>query len=815
MGDTIDRDDPLTGATEESEFIVVEDSKISEEDRSEILSQIETVVEQNQIPITDELFRIHPKKKGALFPLLLNIITILLVAGGVFFTFRFFQARQEILSSETQEYLSTEGKLIEELRQESEEALAAKEDEINRIQNELAELDRQSQDLRENMEESIREREAQLREELEAELASERERLQGQGLAQEDIESQLQALEARRQEEFEQQLAEYREEIQVELQEKEAELAQAKEMAEEILEQANRERAQLEEETRQREAELRQQFEEEREALESRSSRAEEKLRELAELRERETLMNDQIIGSYAEIIDEIQAGNVEAAGAALEELKRFIQDPAIQKLPSIANRRNVELFIIENIKESLETKAAGPSTETKSLLEAANLVVTARNLVEQANEAAEAGDQEEAKRLYTQALQAVPAVNRAYRSIRSIEENQTAGAIRGVVDEARRLLEEGNRDESLQLFRQAALMSAGANEQLASDAVTGVERIYTLENRDDVQIREERIANQEETIDIQEQAIVELEEKLQEKDDALELRADIIARRDDSIEELEGTVETLNAEIEDLEETKDEKEATIETLQGEIVQKSDAVEALQKELDTLQSSLSSGDEQISALQDEIAKLKEEMEQVSSGRGDNAAFTRQLEEKNEKITALQNQILGLNRQLENAQGGMSAADAKRLATAAKEDVYQDILDFVSYLSGDKPSRFKTKVEEKADEDLMYRNIVEKIQGLAETTVAVEDLAKTVETKLIGTIASVTAGRVVIEPLVNIPIPENSTILIKRRTSSGEVPVAEGEVYNVAAGRISAKIKERISATRSPMVMDLVYMEVEE
>ena len=798
MSDSTDRNSTLPDAPDNEELLVMEDSRISEEDRQEILSQIELVVEENQIPVTDELFKLHPKKRGALFPILLNLVTLVLVAGGVLFMFRYFQARQESLSTETQEFLSTEGKLIEELRKESEEALAAKEQEINKIQDELQELDRQSRDLQENMEKSIRQREEELRRELEAELSAERERLQNQGVSQQEIEAQLGALEARRNEEFNRQITEYREQVQVELEQKEAELTEAREMAEQILEQANEERLQLEEETRQREVELRRQFEEEREALESRSSEAEAKLKELAELRERESLINDQIVGTYAEIIDEIQAGKIEAAGTTLDELKRFIQDPAIQSLPSISKRKNVELFIIQNIKDTLETKAAEKSTETKSLLEAANLVVTARNLVQKANEAAEAGDREEAKRLYTQALEAVPAVNRAFKSIRNIEETQTAGAIRGIVEEARSILEEGNREEALQLFRQAALMSAGVNEQLALDAVTGVERVYVLNNRDDVRVREEKITGLEETVDIQEQTIEEQEE-------AIAVREDIVARRDETVEEQKQRIEGYEAEIE-------ENTETIETLESEIAAREEQLASLQGEMEDEIARLKST---VSTLRDENVEKEQRIQELTAGNADIRRLTNTAEEKDAEISALRQQVATLSNRLRRAQGEAGSNDAARLAAEAKEDAYQDILNVVSYLSGDKTLRFKREIEQKADEDIMYRNIIESIQELAEARIAVEETIKTVETKLIGTIASVTAGRVVIEPLVNIPIPEDSRILIKRRTSAGEVPIAEGEVYSVAAGRISAKITERISATRSPMVMDLVYMEVEE
>jgi hypothetical protein len=160
-------------------------------------------------------------------------------------------------------------------------------------------------------------------------------------------------------------------------------------------------------------------------------------------------------------------------------------------------------------------------------------------------------------------------------------------------------------------------------------------------------------------------------------------------------------------------------------------------------------------------------------------------------------------------------GRISEIEMLRAKSASREQAFQEVLEVVTYLSDDESALLKQKIEERVERDQLYRNVVESIQELAQKEVGIEEKVRVVETKLIGTIASVTAGRVIIEPLVSIPIEDGTKIIIKRRTSSGEIPIAEGSVYDVSVGKISARIENRISATRNPIVMDLVYIEVEE
>lgn len=725
-----------TGNTEpHDDLLFAEDSNISEEDRQEILEQIDHVVDTNRIPVTKDLFRLKAKRGGALFPVLMNVILLGLAAAGILFAFRYFAVRQDSLSESARQYLSTEGRLIEEIREESETALRQKEQEIGRIQQELGELDRQSRELRQSMDERIQSREAELRARLQEELEQERARLQEQGISQEDISERLETLETQRAAEVAQQLEAFREEAQAEIRQKEQELAEAKSLAEEILQQASAEREQLRQEALQRERELRTQFEAEREVLESRSTEAETRLKEISELREREALVNDQITGAYASAIGQMRQGNVETALRELNSLEEFLGAPSIRTLPSVADRRQVELFIIENLKENLETKSVQPEERDSSLLEAANQAVNAREIAARAEQARNEGRLDDAKRLYSRALESIPALNRAYSGLRAIENNQTAGEIQSSIEAARALLEEGSREESLAEFKRAALMSAGSRSGLAEEAVNGMETI----------LRRELAA-----------AADEMESA--------------VGAREDRITELGATLTQSRRRIAALTEDLEESEEELAELKSVLNER-------QTELDGA----------------DAAEIRERDRKIAELNGE-------IEELRESV------------QLARASGG---APSRSAVETAREDVYSGVLDYLDYVSGTDSETVKRQVRAKAEEDVQFRSVAERLQEILESGAEEARYLEFTETKLIGTVSSVTGGRVVIEPLAAVSAAQGNTIIIKRRTSSGEIPIATGEIYDAAAGRITAGLDTRLSSGRSPMVMDLVYMDMSE
>ncbi|MEE8589876.1 MAG: hypothetical protein V3T35_01010, partial [Spirochaetia bacterium] len=107
----------------EDEFVLDEQSGISKEDQQEILEEIEKVSEESRISVTPETMVIKAAKRGFVFPLLVNIFSIVLLAGGGFTLYYFFQRGETVLMEEGSAIASAEGKLIEELKKESEAAL--------------------------------------------------------------------------------------------------------------------------------------------------------------------------------------------------------------------------------------------------------------------------------------------------------------------------------------------------------------------------------------------------------------------------------------------------------------------------------------------------------------------------------------------------------------------------------------------------------------------------------------------------------------------------------------------------------------------
>ena len=53
-----------------------EESTISDEDRADILKEIDKVVDENKIPVSSELFELNPAKKGIFLPFFINIVAV-------------------------------------------------------------------------------------------------------------------------------------------------------------------------------------------------------------------------------------------------------------------------------------------------------------------------------------------------------------------------------------------------------------------------------------------------------------------------------------------------------------------------------------------------------------------------------------------------------------------------------------------------------------------------------------------------------------------------------------------------------------------
>ena len=205
--------------------VVFDDTDLPEAEREEILKEIETLVSESQTAkfVDDEFLR--PRRSGVVFPVVINLIAAVAIAGGIYFISEYFRIREDSIALESRTYFSAEAQLIEEILRENEQRLAQKDQEIGQIQSQLAQLDAEKENLEANLQSQVAAREAELRAQLDAELNAERARLAELGQSDETIAARLQEIEVARQQEFTAQLDSFRAEAQAELDQLEAELS--------------------------------------------------------------------------------------------------------------------------------------------------------------------------------------------------------------------------------------------------------------------------------------------------------------------------------------------------------------------------------------------------------------------------------------------------------------------------------------------------------------------------------------------------------------------------------------------------------------
>ena len=161
------------------------------EERRAILDQIDQVINENRVEIGPDTFRFNAKKRGIGLPLLVNLVAILLAAGGAYYLIQTFADRESGVVGQATAQTSAEGRLLRTFREESDAQHSAKDDEIAGIQGRLAEISAEREQLQGNLNTQLDSQEEALRLEFESALAMERERLQGGGLSETEIEQRL------------------------------------------------------------------------------------------------------------------------------------------------------------------------------------------------------------------------------------------------------------------------------------------------------------------------------------------------------------------------------------------------------------------------------------------------------------------------------------------------------------------------------------------------------------------------------------------------------------------------------------------------
>jgi chromosome segregation ATPase len=141
-----------------------ETSGISAEEQREILEQINSITEKNRRSLSHgeserqfagtesparkkETWRFSAKKKGGLFPVVVNIAAVVVVVAGLFLLLFFHRRTEREIRKNSSLYSTAERALIEEIRRETDLLILEKDNEIAEITLRLEAVDSQLRDL--------------------------------------------------------------------------------------------------------------------------------------------------------------------------------------------------------------------------------------------------------------------------------------------------------------------------------------------------------------------------------------------------------------------------------------------------------------------------------------------------------------------------------------------------------------------------------------------------------------------------------------------------------------------------------------------
>jgi hypothetical protein len=685
---------------EGEEFLLDESSGISKEDQQEILEEIEKVSQESRISVTPDTMAIRAAKKGFLFPLLVNILFVVLLAGGGYALYYLFQRGETVLMEEGGAIASAEGKLIQELKKESEAALQAKNREINQIQAHLQDIDKQRQELQASMDEKVAAREAELRNALEAELAAERERLREQGISEADITSRLAALESEKTAEFRTELETFKQQAEEERLRQEENLRTLQQEYQQNLAQAEADRQRVQEESEAREAELRSQLDAQEEQLEQATLEAREALKKLAAQQEKQTLAAGQLTGFYSQVKKDLQEGDYDGALEDLEAIREYLDDPSVATLPNMLQRREIELFVVDSISNLVEGEMQKTEADTTSLIASADLLNTMKNRVIEGDALFRQGDISGAEAKYREALDLIPEINKAHAYFlakRDESEQTRRQTLRSFLQQAETAFARGDYPATLDSYTKALAY-------LPEDTAT-VEKMITQVRRSGYELGITQLQRQDSSNAAGPLAAAEDLYNQEQYNDAILGYIDLIGRYPNSTQ-LPSAVEGIRKSVQALEEQAQAR--------GALSSESEAVAALQNNIAELEASLEEKNTEIGDLQ---ARL-------DAQSGDNSALEQSIEEKNQEIAALKEEIerarsegdLSASALEERVNGLTEELQSKVALTETLQAEKQALEEEIASLNGQITSLNSQIEQMEAEQVAMLENLEEEMQN---------------------------------------------------------------------------------------------------
>ena len=405
------------GLRSNGDFSFDASSGISAEDQKDILLHIERVSRSSRILAGPDTWKLKPRKRGIALPLVVNLAGLLALAGGLYGITFVFRTRGEATAAGSALLASAEGRLLQEIKREAQGQIQEKDREIATIQQRMASLDKEREQLLASVESRVKAKEEELRSLLKAELDKERERLVAEGLSEAVIQERLREFERRKTEEFRTQLDAFAKKAEADRAALQANLDRARDEYRKELSDLTVERQRIQDESRMREQQLRAQLDDKNAALEAERARTADSLRsaqaELARWNDeaaRARSAEDRLVGLYAAARQSLRDGRLDDAQSTLGSLRAYLADPQVSSVAALQSRRELDLFAADLIERAIAQERAkaqadaAPVTASMDELDALDVV---RDETGKARAALAAGDEDAAATAYRRALAA------------------------------------------------------------------------------------------------------------------------------------------------------------------------------------------------------------------------------------------------------------------------------------------------------------------------------------------------------------------------------------------------------------------------
>lgn len=340
------------------------ESGITASEREEIRAHIERVTTENRIPVEAADFSLGSARRGVLLPTIVNVAAVVAIGVAGLVLGLVFRQGERRLETQAAQYASVEGKLIRELRAESQQMMSNKQKEIEEVRQKLRDLEQQQKDLEGTFATRLAQKEEEFREQLKKEVEAERTRLLTQGLGQAEMERLLRKYEAERKAYYDQQLVAFRKSLEAERAQLQADITRLRSEYTTRLSRLEQEQRQIVSDYEKRETNLRLQLEQKTMVMDrlrtQNTSDLEAAQRELGRLTQEHAQtvsIENQIDGMANRIMEATMAGDTATALARVRELQGFLHQDRVRSVASMSSRLRTEIFLLNQLQAELEER--------------------------------------------------------------------------------------------------------------------------------------------------------------------------------------------------------------------------------------------------------------------------------------------------------------------------------------------------------------------------------------------------------------------------------------------------------------------------